>query len=142
MIININLNGATSLVASLPVEHMAYVDSVVKFFENNVVAVKDDYYSVSVVDLESVITLGDSVKFQKDNYSNDEKTADLIVTGRSGDVIKDFEPLTPEVLVSNKRQLAKVIKELESVNNENKMLKLQVAKLENHLEELTQSEEL
>lgn len=142
MIININLNGATSLVASLPVERMAYVDSVVKFFENNVVAVKDDYRSVSVVDLESVITLGDSVKFQKDSYSNDENTADMIVSGRSGDVIKDFEPLTPEVLVSNKRQLAKVIKELESVNNENKILKLQVEKLENHLEELTQSEEL
>lgn len=141
MIININLNGATNLVASLPVGSMAYVDSVVKFFENNVVAVKDDYRSVSVVDLESVITLGESVKFQKDSYSNDENTADMVVTGRSGDVIKDFEPLTPEVLVSNKRQLAKVIKELEGVSNENKMLKLQVGKLEDQIEVLVQCEE-
>lgn len=139
MIINIKLNGATNLVASLPVERIAYLDSVVKFFENNVVAVKDEYLSFSVVELESVITLGDSVKFQKDNYRKDEIETDLIVSGRSGDVIKDFEILTPEVLASNKRQLAKVIKELGSVNNENKMLKLQVGKLEDQIEGLTQS---
>lgn len=32
MILNIKLNGATNLVATLPTDKMAYVESVVKFF--------------------------------------------------------------------------------------------------------------
>lgn len=141
MILNINLNGATNLVANLPTDKMAYVESVVKFFEQNVVAVKEDYSEVGVVELTPTITLGDSVKFlsNSNRYSSTESTGnDLVVSGAGSELIEGFEPMTPELSVSNKRLMNKLRKEIKKLEEDKKMLEVKVERLQEELDNKTE----
>lgn len=137
MILNINLNGATNLVANLPTDKMAYVESVVKFFEQNVVAVKEDYSEVGVIELTPTITLGDSVKFlsNSNRYSSTESTGnDLVVSGAGSELIEGFEPMTPELSVSNKRLMNELRKEIKKMEEDKKMLEVKVERLQEELD--------
>lgn len=135
MILNINLNGATNLVANLPTDKMAYVESVVKFFEQNVVAVKEDYNEVGVIELTPTITLGDSVKFLSNRYSSTESTGnDLVVSGAGSELIEGFEPMTPELSVSNKRLMNELRKEIKKLEEDKKMLEVKVERLQEELD--------
>ena len=141
MILNINLNGATNLVANLPTDKMAYVESVVKFFEQNVVAVKEDYSEVGVVELTPTITLGDSVKFlsNSNRYSSTESTGnDLVVSGAGSELIEGFEPMTPELSVSNKRLMNELRKEIKKLEEDKKMLEVKVERLQEELDNKTE----
>lgn len=139
MILNINLNGATNLVANLPTDKMAYVESVVKFFEQNVVAVKEDYSEVGVVELTPTITLGDSVKFlsNSNRYSSTESTGnDLVVSGAGSELIEGFEPMTPELSVSNKRLMTELRKEIKKLEEDKKIMEVKVGRLQEELDNL------
>ena len=137
MILNINLNGATNLVATLPSDKMAYVEGVVKFFEQNVVAVKEHYNEVGIIELTPTITLGDSVKFDCSRYSSSESTGqDLVVSGKGVKLIEGFEPMTPELSVSNKRLMTELRKEIKKLEEDKKMLEVKVERLQEELENL------
>lgn len=137
MILNIKLNGATNLVANLPTDKMAYVESVVKFFEQNVVAVKEDYSEAGIIELTPMITLGDSVKFlsNSNRYSSTESTGnDLVVSGAGSELIEDFEPMTPELCVSNKRLMNELRKDIKKLEEDKKMLEVKVGRLQEELD--------
>ena len=144
MILNINLNGATNLVATLPTDKMAYVESVVKFFEQNVVAVKSDYSEVGIIELTPTITLGDSVKFDnpQNRYSGSESSGnDLVVSGKGAEVIEGFEELTPTLSASNKRLMNELRKEIKKLEEDKKMLEIKVARLEDDVKALEGGDE-
>lgn len=139
MILNIELNGATNLVATLPTDKMAYVESVVKFFEQNVVAVKEDYNEVGIIELTPTIILGDSVKFDcnSNRYSTVESTGqDLVVSGKGVELIEGFEPMSPELSVSNKRLMTELRNEIKKLSEDKKMLEVKVGRLQEQLDNL------
>lgn len=135
MIIEIDLKGATSLVANIPVSNLEYAQDVINFFEKNVVAVRMEYSDATVVQPESVLKFGDSVRFNGNEWSSNNGN-DLIVTGRSDDVIKGFVPMKPEVLVSNKRIVEKLKKDIERLETEKKQLVLDKSDLQEKIDSL------
>ena len=130
MILNIDLKGATNLVASLQTDKVVYVESVIKFFENNIVAVKDEYGSIKVVNIESTITLGDEITFKdRGNSYNESPEQDLRISGRSGDLIEGFEVLTPELTASNIRNVNSLKGKIKSLEDDKKVLTVQLERL-------------
>lgn len=141
MILNIDLNGATNLVASLPTDKVEYVESVIKFFENNIVAVKDEYGSIKVVSLESTITLGDEITFKdRGNSYNESPEQDLRISGRSGDLIEGFEVLTPELTASNIRNVNSLKGKIKSLEDDKKVLTVQLERLKEQIDLLSGDE--
>lgn len=141
MILNIDLKGATNLVASLPTDKVGYVESVIKFFENNIVAVKDEYGSIKVVNLESTITLGDEITFKdRGNSYNESPEQDLRISGRSGDLIEGFEVLTPELTASNIRNVNSLKGKIKSLEDDKKVLTVQLERLQEQIDLLSGDE--
>lgn len=141
MILNIDLKGATNLVANLPTDKVEYVESVIKFFENNIVAVKDEYGGIKVVNLESTITLGDEITFEdRGNSYNDSPEQDLRVSGRSGDLIEGFEVLTPELTASNIRNVNSLKGKIKSLEDDKKVLTVQLERLKEQIDLLSGDE--
>lgn len=141
MILNIDLKGATNLVASLPTDKVGYVESVIKFFENNIVAVKDEYGSIKVVNLESTITLGDEITFKdRGNSYNESPEQDLRISGRSGDLIEGFEVLTPELTASNIRNVNSLKGKIKSLEDDKKALTVQLERLQEQIDLLSGDE--
>lgn len=142
MILNIDLKGATNLVANLPTDKVEYVESVIKFFEDNIVAVKDEYSTLKVVNLESTITLGDEVIFSdRGNSYNESPEQDLRISGRSGDLIEGFELLTPEVTASNIRNVNKLKEKIKGLEDDKKVLTVQLERLKQDMAKLSSDEE-
>ena len=141
MILNIDLKGATNLVANLPTDKVGYVESVIKFFENNIVAVKDEYSTFRVVNLESTITLGDEVIFKdRGNSYNESPDQDLRISGRSGDLIEGFELLTPEITASNIRNMNKLKEKIKGLEDDKKVLTIQLERLKEDMVKLSGDE--
>ena len=141
MILNIDLKGATNLVANLPTDKVEYVESVIKFFENNIVAVKDEYGSIKTVNLESTITLGDGITFKdRGNSYNESPEQDLRVSGRSGDLIEGFEVLTPELTASNIRNVNSLKGKIKSLEDDKKVLTVQLERLKEQIDLLSGDE--
>ena len=141
MILNIDLKGATTLVASLPTDKGEYVESVIKFFENNIVAVKDEYGSIKVVNIESTITLGDEITFKdRGNSYNESPEQDLRISGRSGDLIEGFEVLTPELTASNIRNVNSLKGKIKSLEDDKKVLTVQLERLQEQIDLLSGDE--
>ena len=141
MILNIDLKGATNLVASLPTDKVGYVESVIKFFENNIVAVKDEYGSIKTVNLESTITLGDEITFKdRGNSYNESPEQDLRISGRSGDLIEGFEVLTPELTASNIRNVNSLKGKIKSLEDDKKVLTVQLERLKEQIDLLSGDE--
>ena len=141
MILNIDLKGATNLVASLPTDKVGYVESVIKFFENNIVAVKDQYGSIKVVNIESTITLGDEITFKdRGNSYNESPEQDLRISGRSGDLIEGFEVLTPELTASNIRNVNSLKGKIKSLEDDKKVLTVQLERLQEQIDLLSSDE--
>lgn len=141
MILNIDLKGATNLVASLPTDKVGYVESVIKFFENNIVAVKDEYGSIKVVNIESTITLGDEITFKdRGNSYNESPEQDLRISGRSGDLIEGFEVLTPELTASNIRNVNSLKGKIKSLEDDKKVLTVQLERLQEQIDLLSSDE--
>lgn len=141
MILNIDLKGATNLVANLPTDKVEYVESVIKFFENNIVAVKDEYGSIKTVNLESTITLGDEIIFKdRGNSYNESPEQDLRVSGRSGDLIEGFEVLTPELTASNIRNVNSLKGKIKSLEDDKKVLTVQLERLKEQIDLLSGDE--
>lgn len=141
MILNIDLKGATNLVASLPTDKVGYVESVIKFFENNIVAVKDEYGSIKVVNIESTITLGDEITFKdRGNSYNESPEQDLRISGRSGDLIEGFEVLTPELTASNIRNVNSLKGKIKSLEDDKKVLTVQLERLKEQIDLLSGDE--
>lgn len=141
MILNIDLKGATNLVANLPTDKVEYVESVIKFFENNIVAVKDEYGSIKVVNLESTITLGDEITFKdRGNSYNESPEQDLRISGRSGDLIEGFEVLTPELTASNIRNVNSLKGKIKSLEDDKKVLTVQLERLQEQIDLLSSDE--
>lgn len=141
MILNVDLKGATNLVASLPTDKVGYVESVIKFFENNIVAVKDEYGSIKVVNIESTITLGDEITFKdRGNSYNESPEQDLRISGRSGDLIEGFEVLTPELTASNIRNVNSLKGKIKSLEDDKKVLTVQLERLQEQIDLLSGDE--
>ena len=141
MILNIDLNGATNLVANLPTDKVEYVESVIKFFENNIVAVKDEYSTVKVINIVSTITLGDEVIFKASGNSyNESPEQDLRISGRSGDLIEGFELLTPELTASNIRNVNKLKEKIKGLEDDKKVLTVQLERLKEDMAKLSGDE--
>ena len=141
MILNIDLKGATNLVANLPTDKVEYVESVIKFFENNIVAVKDEYSTVKVINIVSTITLGDEVIFNyRGNSYNESPEQDLRISGRSGDLIEGFELLTPELTASNIRNVNKLKEKIKGLEDDKKVLTVQLERLKEDMAKLSGDE--
>ena len=141
MILNIDLKGATNLVANLPTDKVEYVESVIKFFENNIVAVKDEYSTLKVVNLVSTITLGDEISFNdRGNSYNESPEQDLRISGRSGDLIEGFELLTPELTASNIRNVNKLKEKIKGLEDDKKVLTVQLERLKENMAKLSGDE--
>ena len=140
MILNINLKEATNLIFSLPSDKVEYVENMVKLFENNAVAIKHRWGELETVEVESTITLGDSIEFkQNDSYSN-PTSSDLNVSGKSGDVLEHWVELTPQVLANDKRLTEEYKKKIKKLEEDNKYLKTQIERLNEELEDIKNQE--
>lgn len=134
MMLTIDLKGATHLVANLPTDSLQHTQSVIKFFEDNVVSIKSDYFSSEVsADTVATITLGDSVKFATQSNA-EHSNGELIIKGRGNSLVEGYEKYTPEVLISFK-------KEKEAHEKRSKVLQSQIEVLENQLEILKEKNE-
>jgi len=126
----IKTNGATDLIINLTTDNVEYVQDMLKMVENNIVAVKSDYYGATEVELESTLTVGKHIKFSG-NDSYGEVKPDLIISaGESDDVLKNYEALPMETLLSVKEQLKKLQDTNASLKKENDYLKATVERLE------------
>lgn len=95
-----------------------------------------DYYGATVVELESTLTVGKHIKFKGNNDSYGEVKPDIIVSaGESDDVLKNYEALPMETLLSVKEQLKKLQETNASLKKENEYLKATVERLEATLQE-------
>jgi len=130
MLMQIKTNGATDLIINLTTDNVEYVQDMLKMVENNIVAVKSDYYGATEVELESTLTVGKHVKF-KGNDSYGEVKPDLIISaGESDDVLKNYEALPMESLLSVKEQLKKLQDTNASLKKENEYVKATAERLE------------
>lgn len=130
MLMQIKTNGATDLIINLATDNVEYVQDMLKMVENNIVAIKSDYYGATEVELESTLTVGKHIKF-KGNDSYGEVKPDLIISaGESDNVLKNYEALPMESLLSVKEQLKKLQDTNASLKKENDYLKNTIERLE------------
>ena len=136
MLMQIKTNGATDLIINLTTDNVEYVQDMLKMVENNIVAVKSDYYGATQVELESTLTVGKHIKFKGSDGSYGEVKPDLIISaGESDDVLKNYEALPMETLLSVKEQLKKLQDTNASLKKENEYIKATVERLEAALKE-------
>jgi len=135
MLMQIKTNGATDLIINLTTDNVEYVQDMLKMVENNIVAVKSDYYGATEVELESILTVGKHIKFKGSDGYNEVKPDLIISAGESDDVLKNYEALPMETLLSVKEQLKKLQDTNTSLKKENEYLKATVERLEATLQE-------
>jgi len=131
----IKTNGATDLIINLTTDNVEYVQDMLKMVENNIVAVKSDYYGATEVELESTLNVGKHIKFKGSDGYNEAKPDLIISAGESDDVLKNYEAIPMETLLSVKEQLKKLQDTNASLKKENDYLKTTVERLEAALQE-------
>lgn len=137
MLMQIETKGATHLVINLSTDNVAYVQDMLRMVENNIVAVKHDYYGAELVEMDTTITVGKHVKFSGNEYPSADAKPDLIVSaGESEDILKNYEAVGLDLLVSIKDQLKKAQDARDTLKKENEYLKAHVSRLEDVVESL------
>lgn len=130
MLMQIKTNGATDLIINLTTDNVEYVQDMLRMVENNIVAIKSDYYGATEVELESTLAVGKHIKFKGSDGYNEVKPDLIISAGESDDVLKNYEALPMESLLSVKEQLKKLQDTVASLKKENDYLKAIVERLE------------
>lgn len=136
MLMQIETKGATHLVINLSTDNVAYVQDMLRMVENNIVAVKHDYYGAELVEMGTTITVGKHVKFSGNEYTSDAKPDLIVSAGESEDILKNYEAVGLDLLVSIKDQLKKVQDARDTLKKENEYLKAHVSRLEDVVESL------
>ena len=143
MLMQVKTNGATDLIINLTTENIEYVQDMIRLFETNVVAVSAGYSDNKVVELESTISVGKHTTFKGRDSSYSEPTPDLIIhAGESDSILKNYEPLPMESLISVKGQMKKLHETNTSLKKENEYLKEKVNRLEQSLEAALNGEDV
>lgn len=136
MLMQIETKGATHLVINLSTDNVAYVQDMLRMVENNIVAVKHDYYGAEVVEMDTTITVGKHVKFSGNEYTSDAKPDLIVSAGESEDIIKNYEAVGIDLFTSIKDQLKKAQDARDTLKKENEYLKAHVSRLEDVVESL------
>lgn len=97
---------------------------------------KHDYYGAEVVEMDTTITVGKHVKFSGNEYHSDVKPDLIVSAGESEDILKNYEAVGLDLLVSIKDQLKKVQDARDTLKKENEYLKAHVSRLEDVVEAL------
>lgn len=116
---------------------LSQASSLVEMFEKNAVVVEDNYNSVGVVNVTSTIELGSEIKFEKSSYSGEE--TNLTISAESevvGCVNADANVFIDVNLINKKHveQVAKLKKEIETLNATVTHLNSKIEDLEGELE--------
>jgi hypothetical protein len=129
MFAKIKTNGATDILIYIPSEGSEKsLPSLVKLLEHNAVFVLDSYSELTVVKPEMSILLGDTLEVNK-GYGSDVTTLKVSVPG-SEYVAEGFVHATPDVFISNKKQVEALEKKITTLTTENKYLNEKVAQLQ------------
>ena len=143
MLMQVKLNGASDLIINLTTENVEYVQDMIRMFETNVVAVQGQYSGGKIVELDTTIIVGKHVTFKGNDSSYSEPTPDLIIhAGESDSILKNYEPLPMESLISVKGQMKKLHETNTSLKKENEYLKEKVNRLEQSLEAALNGEDV
>lgn len=116
---------------------LSQASSLVEMFEKNAVVVEDNYNSVGVVNVTSTIELGSEIKFEKSSYSGEE--TNLTISAESevvGCVNADANTFIDVNQINKKHveQVAKLKKEIETLNATVTHLNSKIEDLEGELE--------
>ena len=116
---------------------LSQASSLVEMFEKNAVVVEESYSHVGVVNVTSTIELGSEIKFEKSSYGGEE--TNVIITAESevvGCVNADANTFIDVNMINKKHteQLAKLKKEIETLNATVTHLNSKIEDLEGELE--------
>ena len=116
---------------------LSQASSLVEMFEKNAVVVEESYSHVGVVNVTSTIELGSEIKFEKSNYGGEE--TNLTISAESevvGCVNADANTFIDVNQINKKHveQLAKLKKEIETLNATVTHLNSKIQDLEGELE--------
>ena len=116
---------------------LSQASSLVEMFEKNAVVVEESYSHVGVVNVTSTIELGSEIKFEKSSYGGEE--TNVIITAESdivGCVNADANTFIDVNQINKKHveQLAKLKKEIETLNATVTHLNSKIEDLEGELE--------
>lgn len=116
---------------------LSQASSLVEMFEKNAVVVEESYSHVGVVNATSTIELGSEIKFEKSSYGGEE--SNVIITAESdivGCVNADANVFIDvnEINKKHTEQLAKLKKEIETLNATVTHLNSKIEDLEGELE--------
>lgn len=116
---------------------LSQASSLVEMFEKNAVVVEESYSHVGVVNVTSTIELGSEIKFEKSSYGGEE--SNVIITAESdivGCVNVDANTFIDVNQINKKHveQVAKLKKEIETLNATVTHLNSKIEDLEGELE--------
>lgn len=116
---------------------LSQASSLVEMFEKNAVVVEESYSHVGVVNVTSTIELGSEIKFEKSSYGGEE--TNLTISAESdivGCVNADTNTFIDVNQINKKHteQLAKLKKEIETLNATVTHLNSKIEDLEGELE--------
>ena len=116
---------------------LSQASQLVEMFEKNAVVVEESYSHVGVVNVTSTIELGSEIKFEKSSYGGEE--TNVIITAESdivGCVNADANTFIDVNQINKKHveQLAKLKKEIETLNATVTHLNSKIEDLEGELE--------
>ena len=135
MLMQVKTNGATDLIINLTTENIGYVQDMIRMFETNVVAVNSCYSDNKVVELESIISVGNHTTFKGRDGGYSDPIPDLIISaGESDAILQNYECLPMTQYTSAKDQMKKLNDTNNSLKKENEYLKEKIIRLEASLE--------
>ena len=116
---------------------LSQASSLVEMFEKNAVVVEESYSHVGVVNVTSTIELGSEIKFEKSNYGGEETNLTISAESEVVGCVNADANVFIDVNQINKKhveQLAKLKKEIETLNATVTHLNSKIEDLEGELE--------
>lgn len=137
MFLKIETNGASHILINLGTDNVQYLQQMVKMVETNMIAVDSGYSGATRKELTCSIDLGKTVVFDGNSggYGSDPKPALIITSEASEDIVKEFEALPLDCLISSKEILKKFKKEVDMLTKERDHLKTTIQLLQAEREE-------
>jgi len=125
---------ADKILIAIPENSVAsQLQGIIDLFEKNAIFIEDGYSEQKIVHPKITMVLGDTFHYEREN--------ELFVTVCSKSGIPDgFVPATPEVLTSNKKELAKRKSRIWSLEAELSVSKQKIKDLEERIEALENGE--
>ncbi len=128
MFAKIKTNGATDILIYIPAEGSEKsLPALAEMLECNAVFVQDTYSELNIVKPEMSILLGDSLEVKK-GYGDDVVLK--VQVPSSSKVADGFVRATPDVFISNKKQVEALEKRIQALQTENKYLTDKINRME------------